>query len=76
MREGEAVVQGTKAEEGAALVGVEHVLGGGNGGEPNHHDSFENLRHGSEKDHYAEGCWGLVRGLSWFIQDNTIPIFQ
>jgi len=76
MRQGEAGVRGAKAGEGAALVGVEHILGAGHSGEPDRHDSFKNLRHGLEEDYYVEGCWGVVPGLSWFVQDNAVRIFQ
>ena len=43
MHQGEAGVRGAKAREGAVFFGVEHVLGAGDGGEPNRHDTFKDL---------------------------------
>jgi len=63
MRQGQAGAQGAKGEVGAALVRVEHILGAGDGGEPDRPDSFEDLRHGIEEDYHVEGCWGVVRGF-------------
>ena len=46
---------------------MEHVSGVGDGGKPGRHDPFEDFRHGVEDNDDAEGCWGVVRGLTWLV---------
>ena len=71
-----AGVGGTEPREGAALVGVEETDFAGQLGQSDGHNSLTYLGDIFEEDYYAEGRWGVVRGLSWFVQDYPIGVFE
>jgi len=69
-------VRGREASQRSALVWVEKAGYPGYTGESGIHYPLQDLGESLEQDYDTEGRGGVIRGLPWFVEHDTIGPFE